>query len=196
MSALQLEIIYERIEQLLKEKGSVIVVLEGGSAAGKTTMGKKIVEHFSGNLFHMDDFFLQPQQRTKERLEEPGGNVDRERFWQEVLEPLIHRKNIKYRRFDCCSQRVLKAVEVRHDRLTVIEGSYSMHEAFGRYYDLSVFLEIDSELQKKRIQNRNSPDKMERFLKEWIPMEIKYQKSMRVKERCEIVFKIEDEIQK
>ena len=32
----------------------------------------------------MDDFYLQEYQRTQERYNEPGGNVDRERFKKEV----------------------------------------------------------------------------------------------------------------
>jgi hypothetical protein len=32
-------------------------------------------------LFHTDDFFLQPHQRTRERLESVGGNIDYERFY-------------------------------------------------------------------------------------------------------------------
>ena len=33
----------------------------------------------------MDDFFLQPKQRTKERLEQAGGNVDYKRFKKEIV---------------------------------------------------------------------------------------------------------------
>ena len=49
----------------------------------------------------MDDFYLQPHQRTEERLAEPGGNVDRERFLQEVLIPLHEGHDAVYRVFDC-----------------------------------------------------------------------------------------------
>ena len=40
----------------------------------------------------MDDFFLRPEQRTEERLKEVGGNVDRERFLEEVARPLTNKK--------------------------------------------------------------------------------------------------------
>lgn len=35
-----------------------------------------------------DDFFLRPEQRTPERLAEPGGNLDRERMKSEVIDRL------------------------------------------------------------------------------------------------------------
>lgn len=38
----------------------------------------------SRRLSHMDDFYLQGRQRTYERLNEVGGNVDYERFAKEV----------------------------------------------------------------------------------------------------------------
>lgn len=66
----------------------LLVALEGGSASGKTTLAALLEAVYGCSVFHMDDFFLRPEQRTPERYAQPGGNVDRERFWQEVLEPL------------------------------------------------------------------------------------------------------------
>ena len=45
----------------------------------------------------MDDFYLQPHQRTTKRLREPGGNVDYERFETEVLQPLLTGEAFSYR---------------------------------------------------------------------------------------------------
>ena len=50
------------------------------AGSGKSVLGQLLSEVYSCNLFHMDDFFLRPEQRTAERLAEAGGNVDRERF--------------------------------------------------------------------------------------------------------------------
>jgi hypothetical protein len=41
-------------------------------------------EQPDATIFHMDDFYLQGRQRTYERLNEVGGNVDYERFAKEV----------------------------------------------------------------------------------------------------------------
>ena len=45
--------------------------------------------------------FLQPIQRTPQRMAEPGGNLDRERLIAEVLEPLRAGQQGSYRLFDC-----------------------------------------------------------------------------------------------
>jgi uridine kinase len=135
------------------KKGSAIIAIEGGSASGKTTLAKILSEVYDCNVFHMDDFFLRPEQRTPDRYAEVGGNVDRERFLDEVLKPTRENKTVEYRRFDCSTQVLETAVKIEPKALTVIEGAYSMHTELSSYYDLSVFMDISSEYQRERILN-------------------------------------------
>lgn len=82
--------IVEEIEKLLGTKEqTILIAIDGMSASGKTTLGYYLQELFSGNLFHMDDFFLRENQRTPERLAEVGGNIDYERFKREVIIPVL-----------------------------------------------------------------------------------------------------------
>lgn len=177
----------------LPEKCSLTLVIEGPSASGKTTLSEMLREKYNCTVFHMDDFFLRPEQRTPERYAEVGGNLDRERFLEDVLIPLKKGENINYRRFDCSQMKLLEPVVIKPQKLTVIEGVYSMHPAFSGYYDLSVFLDINSELQKERIMKRNTPEKAERFFNEWIPIENKYFSGTDVKSRCDFCIKIMNE---
>ena len=73
---------------LRRDFARVLVAIEGGSASGKTTLGELLQNVYGCPVFHMDDFFLRPEQRTEARFAQPGGNVDRERFLEEVLIPL------------------------------------------------------------------------------------------------------------
>lgn len=183
--------LFSRIDTVMK-KGSAIIAIEGGSASGKTTLAKILSEVYDCNVFHMDDFFLRPEQRTPDRFAEAGGNVDRERFLDEVLIPLSEGSAVIYRRFNCSVQELEAPVTVEPKRLTVIEGAYSMHTELSSYYDLSVFMDISSEYQRERILKRNSPQLAERFFGEWIPLELKYFSGMSVKERCDISFDIDE----
>ena len=178
----------------LSVKDSMIVAIEGGSASGKTTLSKILQDKYSCNVFHMDDFFLRPEQRTTERFAEIGGNVDRERFQREVLEPLINNKTVRYRRFDCSTQTLSDIITVQPKKLTVIEGVYSMHPSFGRYYDFSVFMDIDCDYQKERILIRNSPQKAIRFFEEWIPLENKYFSGTDIKNRVDAIFTVKSKL--
>lgn len=168
------------------EVSDVVIAIEGSSASGKTTLSRQLSDIYNCSLFHTDDFFLQPHQRTEERLSTPGGNLDRERFLQEILIPLSEKKDICYHKFDCSKMALGDKVTAVPKRITVIEGAYSMHPDFKEYYDISVFLDIDESLQKSRILNRN-PDMTDRFLNEWIPMEKKYFDAFDIREKCDFV---------
>ena len=109
-----LEQIRNRIDELMSQKEQVIVAIDGNCTAGKTTLAGKLAEVYDCNVFHMDDFFLRPEQRTPERYAEVGGNVDYERFMEEVLQPLKAGNTFSYRPFDCST---FMLTESRKERL-------------------------------------------------------------------------------
>ena len=183
--------LYARIDQLLSEKESVVIAIDGNCTSGKSTLADQLQTVYDCNLFHIDFFFLQPHQRTEERLSQPGGNVDYERFRQEVLEPLAADENFSYRPFDCKIQQLSDPLHIQKKQLNVVEGVYCMHPTLSDVYDLSVFLKIDEEAQLARLSKRNNPQLQKRFIEEWIPLESLYFENMKVEERCNLVFEAE-----
>ncbi len=182
----------EKIDrELASGDAPLTLAIEGGSASGKSTLAELLQTIYGCPLFHMDDFFLRPAQRTEARLAEAGGNVDRERFLSEVLEPLAQGKSVCYRPFDCMTGELAAPVSVTPTRLRVIEGVYSMHPDLAEHYDLSVFLAISPALQHERIKQRNSPQMAERFFTEWIPLEVRYFEVCKTSERCTLVIPID-----
>jgi len=179
------------IDRTMKEKGRAIVAIEGGSASGKTTLSTLLSEIYGCTVFHMDDFFLRPEQRTKERLAEPGGNVDRERFLEEVLLPLSRGETVDYRRYDCHTQSMQPSVTTVPTPLVIVEGAYSMHPELAGYYDLSVFLRITPELQRLRILMRNGSEVADRFFSTWIPMERLYFDTFDTANRCDMILEVD-----
>ncbi len=178
------------IDKLL-QKGSAVVAIEGSAASGKTTLSGMLEDIYNCTVLHTDDFFLRPEQRTPERLREIGGNMDRERFLSEALEPLRQGKELSYRKFDCSTQQLMPSEVISPKKLTVIEGSYSMHPSLAKFYDLSVFLEISPEKQRERILTRNSPHFATRFFEEWIPKENTYFSCFGIKESCDICLRVD-----
>ena len=132
----------------------------------------------------MDHFFLRPEQRTEERFAEPGGNVDRERFLDEVLLPLRAGKPFSYRPFDCHTLSLAAPISVPPAALYVIEGSYSCHPALREHYGLTVFLDVSPEEQLRRIRIRNGPEGARRFAERWIPLEERYFAVFDVRGHC------------
>ena len=183
--------LFAKIDKKL-QNGRVILAIEGGSASGKTTLSKTLEENYDCTVFHMDDYFLRPEQRTPERFKEIGGNVDRERFLEEILIPLKNKKTVTYRPFDCSALSLCPPITVTPKKLVVIEGAYSMHKDLERFYDLSVFLNVSPELQKNRIEKRNSLPLAKRFFNEWIPLEKVYFEKTDVKNRCDLTILVSE----
>ena len=169
----RLEILKNRIDELLGQKQQVLVAIDGKCTSGKTTLARQLAESYDCNVFHMDDFFLRPEQRTRSRFAEIGGNVDYERFQEEVLLPLKSGKAFSYRPFDCSAFTLAAPVAVAPKKLNIIEGTYSHHPYFGNPYDLKILLTVDKETQRQRILDRPS-FLHKRFFEEWIPMEDRY----------------------
>ena len=163
----------DRVVRLLAEGRCAFVAIDGPCASGKTVFAASLHERFGGNVLHMDDFFLRPEQRTPERFAEPGGNVDRERFEAEVLKPLAAGKAVRYRPWDCHTGDFATSRSVEPAALTVVEGSYSMHPALRGYYDLTMCLIVDPSERLRRLEARN-PRMLQRFIDEWIPLENRY----------------------
>ena len=169
--------VVEAIQELLQnteETKPLLIAIDGDAASGKTTLGFYLQEIFSANLFHMDDFFLPAKLRTEEKLQEIGGTVEYERFYQEVLVPVLKGEEVLYRPYSCAVQAIIAEQIIPFKRVNIIEGSYSQHPYFGDIYQLRVFIEIAPKLQHERILIRNGAEKTERFLTEWIPKEKAY----------------------
>ena len=175
----------KKIDALLLA-GSVIIAIDGNSASGKTTLANFLASLYDCNLYRIDDYFLPLEMRTAERLNEIGGNFDRERFLEEVLLPTKNGLSLKAKRYDCKSNAFLSPVEYTPKKLTIIEGCYSLHPALAPYYNLSVFMSIDGKTQRERIIKRNSPTLANRFFNEWIPMENAYFEHYDLKNNCSI----------
>lgn len=178
--------ILEKIDALLALQDRVLVAIDGPCTSGKTTLAGKLSEIYDCTVLHMDDFFLRPHQRTPERFAEPGGNVDYERFFEEVLLPLKAGNGFSYQPFDCKTFTLSAPVPVAPKKLTIIEGSYCNHPYFGDPYDLKIFLTITPTLQQQRILERPA-FLHQRFLETWIPMEEKYFATFQIRQKCQII---------
>ena len=174
----------ERALNTIEMTEQVNIAIDGLCGSGKTTLGKALAEKYDCNLFHMDDFFLRPEQRTPERYAQAGGNVDYERFREEVLEHLEDRAGLTYCPFDCVSMELGEPRTVPYRRLNIIEGAYSCHPYFGDIYQVRLFAELPAEEQRARILARNGEEKYKRFVNEWIPMENQYFEAYGIRDKC------------
>lgn len=181
-----IEIIFETIDKLINNKKTVLVAIDGYCTSGKTTFADFFNKKYNCNIFHMDDFFLRPEQRTKKRLNEIGGNIDYERFNSEILLPLKTGKPFSYYPYDCHINSLGEQINITPSTLNIIEGSYSMHPFLSSAYDLSIFLNISPELQEKRILTRDV-SLHKNFFEKWIPMEKRYFREYKISQKCNFI---------
>lgn len=186
----------DAVRRLIEQEGRkpLLIAIDGKCGSGKTTLGFYLKRRFDANLFHMDDFFLQDSQRTEERLAETGGNVDYERFREEVLKPLLDGAPVCYRPFDCAVRSFREEELIFPAAVNIVEGSYSMHPYFGEPYDLKIFVDIDDENQIYNIRRRSGEQKLELFRKLWIPKETAYFKKFRIRENSDLIIRGYEEL--
>lgn len=175
-----------RILELSRNRQRVIIGIDGPCGSGKTTLAGRLKEALpSCAVIHTDDFFLQPSMRTVERLAEPGGNMDRERLYEEVMKRAGEKNGFTYRKYDC-QTGAFSPVDIREASILIVEGSYSLHPDLASHYDLTIFLNIDPEEQLNRLEKRVGKERLSRFVNEWIPLENRYFQALGIASKADI----------
>ena len=188
---------YDRLVQAIRARltdAPVLVAIDGRCGAGKTTLARRLQTELGCRVFHMDDFFLRPEQRTAERLARPGENVDHERFLAEVLSPARQGLPVTFRPYLCQQQALGETVHAAPAPLTVVEGAYACHPALWDCYDLRAFLTVDPDEQLRRIESRSGLEKAAMFRTRWIPLEEQYFAAFSISQRCDILLQSETEV--
>ena len=57
----------EKLRQQVRQDKPLLVAIDGRCASGKSTLAKDLQKQLDCNVIHMDDFYLQPHQRTTKR---------------------------------------------------------------------------------------------------------------------------------
>lgn len=182
--------LFETIQTALHENKIISVAVDGPCAAGKTSLAKVLMHEFDARTISMDDFFLPQELRTEKRYATPGGNVHYERFLEEIGPCLTKKQpcNIEYRRFDCKNMQYTEPILLPFKPLTIVEGSYSLHEKLRSLYDIKVLLTIEPATQNQRLLAREGIEGFSVFKSKWIPLEELYFRDAKLKDLCDFVF--------
>lgn len=146
-----------------------IFALEGKCASGKTTISNNLKNI---TIIDVDEFFLNNDLKTKERLNEIGGNIDYD-LYEQCLQKIKPNSTITYTIFDCSTQSYsTKTIDIKEKVLLV--GVYSYHQKVRKYIDKLCYLIVNENEQLNRLKQRKMFD---RFINEWVPLENKYYNS-------------------
>lgn len=123
------------------------VVIDGGSGAGKTTIGRRLTEawtRLSGEpvqLVSLDSFY-------------PGwhGLAAASRM---VVDDVLHPTRPGYRRWDWVANQPTDWVDLDPERPMVIEGCGALTPASAARVDLTIWVELDAAERKRRALGRD-----------------------------------------
>jgi uridine kinase len=164
---------FAKLEEYIKNNSNKVIAIDGPSGAGKSSLARKLAADYDVLIIHTDDYFLHPQRKTTLRLNETGGNLDYERLEKELFS-CLNNKFIQSNYFNCQTNELEFRMPIKRKSIIIVEGVYSLHPLFVKYYDYKVFIDVDRISQLQRILARSGEKLYKKFVKEWIPLEDKY----------------------
>lgn len=184
------EYLQREIEEVMRKHTCGVIALDGRCGSGKTKTASFLAANFPLRVFHMDDFYLPFEKRSKNWKEIPAGNMDLIRFQKEVLIPAEAGLPIRTSLFRCRKSEY-EAVYSDACACTLVEGSYCLHPDLREHYMLRIFLSVSKEVQKKRLMEREQ-DHFSTFERVWIPMEEKYYRQCDVIHHADIIIECDE----
>lgn len=173
--------IAQHLAKIVLQRDEKLVLIDGMSAAGKTTLSAELAEMLDCDVIHIDDFFLPADKRSSGI----AGNIDAVRFKRQVTEKLGD--EIIYDKYNCRNGTLDGYENIRAGRV-IIEGAYACHKSLDIKGGLKIFLECEADEQRRRIIARASDDaSAQRFFDTWIPRETAYFDECDVKNNCHII---------
>ena len=155
----------------------VVVAIDGGSGAGKTTLAAKLMSRANMALITLDDFYQTcipeadwPHKTVEERL---NGVFDWDRVRSTALEPLRSGKPGEWQAFDFVKGLNDRGTYDIGDEVTkvdpapliLIEGAYSTSPHLRNLVDLTVLVSVPSQIRHDRAAQRERDS--EDFLDSW-----------------------------
>ncbi|HEU0292294.1 MAG TPA: hypothetical protein VFR47_06140 [Anaerolineales bacterium] len=192
-----------QIRGLLVRKGPPIVIaLDGGSGAGKSTIASIIARKLHTALIPLDDFFsanIPDSQWDEFRVEEKLQNVfDWNRVRQQVLEPLLKGMPARWYSFDF--QSGLRAdgtygmetepKERMPAPVILIEGAYSSSPRLADLVDFAVLVDVPMEERYARLAAREDPDFLKTWHRRWDEVEAYYFEHVRPRSSFDLIVEL------
>ncbi len=177
---------FDILLRIKKLRRPAVIAIDGRCGSGKTNLASLIMTLFDCNVFHIDDYYLPMSQRKENWEHIPAGNIDIERFENDVLAPVKVGETVLYRPYNCSKGDYDEEIVLKPKELTIIEGSYSHHPKLSNDYDFKIFLTSNKDIQAERLLEREG-GYYKMFVHRWIPMEESYLSSFEIQNNSDVV---------
>ena len=181
---------FEYFFNLIKNKNChlpFVIAFDGRSCSGKTTLAERLRHELDIPVIHTDEFFRPKDKNGNLIMTAYDGNFDLMRFKCEVVDSIKQQRSFMYGVFDCNLGKIEDYKEIPVSNCYIIEGAYSLNPNLGEYVDFRAFFDVQPNLQRERIINRNGVHGYEKFKKIWLPAEERYFEHYKIYFNCDIV---------
>lgn len=181
----------DKIVENFIDRKKFVIAIDGNCGSGKTTMAKELAERLGANVVPIDYFYLPFKDRDPDWLNIIAGNMDFERLIKDVITPYMNKENYSLYRFNHRDDATEFVSNETYNPRLIIEGSYSFYPSLIHYYDYKIFLSVNSEVQRKRLIEREK-ENFARFENIWIKKENTYFNELKIKEKADLIIDTSD----
>ena len=186
-----IEGLLETLHGVGRRRRTLLVGIDGGGGAGKSTLAREIRDRADGvTIVEFDDFYrpsLERKRRAAAKDREVGGSFDWRRLRSQVLLPLAQDRSTRYQRYDWVADELADWVVVPAGGIVIVEGCYSIRRDLFDFYDYTIWVETPPDLRLRRGLARGGADTKERWLKEWLPEEERFVEAENPSARAQLV---------
>lgn len=147
----------DTIEELKKTYNAFAVAIDGMTGAGKTALAAHLSKKFGAPVVHLDDFRLPLSERKPDWETTPGGEMDFERFDEEIVTPWLTKKPLVYSVVDPKSGEITERRALPDGQMFLFEGTYALHPLIRDFYDLRLFMKVDGQVRASRLEKDGTP---------------------------------------
>lgn len=158
---------------------SVLVGIDGGAGAGKTTFAQLLADRIRPSetpvsVVHTDLIYRPMAERWIGPIDDMpiGYDLDWERLRDQVILPLKAGRTARFQLYDWVADRLNEWVQIGVGGVTIIDGVFTIRNELAHYYDLHLWFSCPREFRVRRLLNRGDTSPAE--LECWFPIEEPY----------------------
>lgn len=176
------------ITTLVAPDRSVLVGVDGGAGAGKTTFTHWFAETIKEtttpvSIVHIDNFCRPSAERRKDYA--VVSDLDWKRLRDQVLIPLQSGEAARFQLYDWPADRLKDWVTIDVGGVTIVDGVTATRNELSGYYDLRIWFSCPRDIRVSRLSGRGDTSAAE--IKRWLPSEDRYIASHDPESRAHLV---------
>lgn len=162
------QVVLEHVTPLIQgHDGVFMIVIDGKSGTGKSTLAKQLAEVLDASLIKCDDFYAGGDLsywKTLTTAEKNDRVINWRRIKTEALVPLTSGKAASWKPFGSS-----KVVVSTPKSVVILEGAYSSRKELNDFVNFKILVETPEDLRENRIREREGSGYDEEWHALWKP---------------------------